>query len=513
MSDSVVPLRALDDLQPALSRVLHDEFELGGLTGHICPVLLDGGQAAVLAQARYARGAWVAELLRQLHEKGYPIAQPACYQVDAALLLSLLREARGDGGRPASGRAAAGQGGRPTLALLFEDIVRAGLRAGASDIHLNVHGPDRAEVRYSIDGRYVQLPDVRALARATMIDMLAVVWMDVVGGNGAVFDPLAEQQGRILCRIDEREWILRWASLATDNGPSVCLRILRRDSVAGSHLRGLGFDASQARLLRQACAREGGAIVVAGRVGSGKSTTLATLLRGLSATRKIITLEDPVEQRIGEALQNTVGRGLDAGHDGVFDAKLKTIKRSAMNDVYLGEVRDRETGRAFMDLAGSGVSVYTTVHAGSAQGIAARLASDFIGVPADFLRMQGVLKLLVYQELLPRPCPHCALGPEGLLRGPRAGAWARVLRALPAGQLRVRRAVGCGQCSGGPRLLRGYLGRSVAAEVLQGMEDAPTPWLEVLKGKVLRGELDPRHWAAHSGGVQALVHLLETGNA
>lgn len=50
-------------------------------------------------------------------------------------------------------------------------------------------------MRYSIDGRYVQLPDVRSLARATMIDMLAVVWMDVVGGNGAVFDPLAEQQG------------------------------------------------------------------------------------------------------------------------------------------------------------------------------------------------------------------------------------------------------------------------------------------------------------------------------
>ncbi|OZI73998.1 GspE/PulE family protein [Bordetella genomosp. 12] len=505
MTESVQPLHALAQLQPPLLRVLDAEFHLGGLRGHICPVLLTSGEVAVLAQARYVRGAWMDEILRQVAGRGYALARPACYQVDAALLLDLLRPLSAEGGRRPAERHPAGQGGRPTLALLFEDIVRAGLSAGASDIHLNVLGADRAEVRYSIDGRYVALPDVRPLTRATMLDMLAVVWMDVMGGNGAVFDPLAEQQGRILCRLDGQEWALRWASLATDNGPSVCLRILRRESLAGSRLRDLGFDTAQARLLRQACAREGGAVVVAGRVGSGKSTTLATLLRGLSATRKIITLEDPVETRIGDALQNTVGRGLDADHDGVFDAKLKTLKRSAMHDVYLGEVRDRETGRAFMDLAGSGVSVYTTVHAGSAPAIPARLASDFIGIPADFLRLRGILKVMVYQELLPRPCPHCAQGAEALLRGPQARAWAPILEALPEARWRVRRPLGCGHCSRGPRLLRGYLGRSVAAEVMAGPEAAVTPWADVLKAKVLRGELDPRYWAAQAGGPQALA--------
>ncbi|CAJ49970.1 GspE/PulE family protein [Bordetella avium] len=504
MIDTVVTLRSLSDLQPAFSRVLQHEFDLGGLTGQICPVLLEDGHAALFAQARYARGAWAAELLRLLRERGYPLASPACYQVDAALLLSLLRESNAAPVRPATGR--------PALAMLFEDIVRAGLRAGASDIHLNAMAEDAAQVRYSIDGRYVRLPEVSSLARATLMDMLAVVWMDVAGGNGAVFDPRQEQQGRIVCRIDGQEWMLRWASLATDNGPSVCLRILRRDAAVGSSLIDLGFDASQARLLRQACAREGGAIVVAGRVGSGKSTTLATLLRGLSSSRKIVTLEDPVELRINHALQNTVGRGLDADHDGVFDAKLKTLKRSAMNDVYLGEVRDQETGRAFMDLVGSGVSVYTTVHAGSAHAIVARLASDFIGVPLDFLRTEGALKLLVYQELLPRPCPHCARDAGVLYRGARAAAWSRVLRALPVeAGLRLRNPAGCRHCGQGA--LPGYLGRSVAAEILSGQGLGKASWPQVLAAKVLRGDIDPRLWAVRMGGVEALARHMEAGHA
>src|SRR3546814_7578327 len=75
---------------------------------------------------------------------------------------------------------------------------------------------------------------------------------------------------------------------------------------------------------------------------------------------------DPVEYLIPAAIQNTVVRNLDvAAHDN-YAAKLRALKRSAMTDVLLGEIRDIETGKAFMDLAGSGVNVYTTVHAPSA---------------------------------------------------------------------------------------------------------------------------------------------------
>ena len=216
--------------------------------------------------------------------------------------------------------------------------------------------------------------------------------------------------------------------------------------------------------------------MLAGVVGSGKSTTIATLMRGIAATRKVITLEDPVEYLIGNALQNTLGGALAESAWPEFDAKLKTIKRSAMNDLLIGEIRDVETGRAFMDLASSGVSLYTTTHAASAVMIPERLASDAIGVSRDFLASPGILKLLVYQTLLPRLCARCALPADNLWTAgaePNVDwrAWiARMAEAfqLDAAALRVRNAAGCPDCRR-PHLpeLNGTAGRCVAAEMVE----------------------------------------------
>ncbi|KAG0753084.1 hypothetical protein G6F22_021605 [Rhizopus arrhizus] len=93
--------------------------------------------------------------------------------------------------------------------------------------------------------------------------------MDVRGGNGAVFDPALEQQGRIALDVDTVPLVLRWASLATDAGPSVCLRILRLDAAADGDLHALGYLPAQIETLLRAREREGGAIVLAGVVGSG----------------------------------------------------------------------------------------------------------------------------------------------------------------------------------------------------------------------------------------------------
>jgi len=225
-----------------------------------------------------------------------------------------------------------------------------------------------------------------------------------------VFDPTREQQGRLDREVLGVEIGLRWASLVTHLGPTVCLRLLSRlGQSEAPTLHSLGYTAVQLEQFYRARLLTGGAVVLAGMVGSGKSTTLASLVSSIPLERKVITLEDPVEYPIKNALQCLVS-GLDAA-TGAEDLliKLKTIKRSAAHDVLIGEIRDAEGGRALSDLVLSGTNVYTTLHASSALQILLRLGSSLIGVPESLLAMPGVLKLLVYQVLVRRLCTQCAL--------------------------------------------------------------------------------------------------------
>ncbi|ARP94742.1 GspE/PulE family protein [Bordetella genomosp. 13] len=480
-------------LEPRFLRSLGDQFDLAALAGRLCPVLFEDGRAALFALADYAAGDQADEVERMLRRRGYPAADPARYVVSSALLLTVAR-GQFSAYRAAARGVAPARAQRSALAAMFAEFVRWGVRAGASDLHINVdesggerggQRASRSQVRYTINGAYVAPACFEGIAAATLVEVLAVAWMDVRGGNGAVFDPRIEQQGRIELQVDGVPYMLRWASLAADAGPSVCLRLLRLEAHSDSAtLEALGYLPSQVGTLERARDREGGAIVLAGIVGSGKSTTIATLMRGIDPLRKVITLEDPVEYLIDNAVQNTVGRALDEDEAFPFAAKLRTIKRSAMNDLLIGEVRDRETGRAFMDLAGSGVNVYTTTHTGSALMIPERLASDFIGISRDFLATPGVLKLLVYQTLLPRLCPACALPFDSLSRGRDAAAagwsnWAAALQrecGVDPARLRVRNPTGCPACMQASLAdtrdrLTGYLGRTVVAEMYAPAQD------------------------------------------
>src|SRR5690606_1832590 len=134
--------------------------------------------------------------------------------------------------------------------------------------------------------------------------------------------------------------MLRWASLAADDGPSVCLRLLKRDAAARlPELEQLGYLPDQLALIDRVMLSEGGVVVFAGTVGSGKSTSLASLIARLPAHRKVITLEEPVEYLIPASIQNSIARHMhSAAHDN-YASKLRALKRSAMTDVLLGEIR------------------------------------------------------------------------------------------------------------------------------------------------------------------------------
>ncbi|HLR78701.1 MAG TPA: ATPase, T2SS/T4P/T4SS family [Burkholderiaceae bacterium] len=474
----------LDALQPGVVRSLSEELGVEALAGRMCPVLMTDQRVAVFSLREHVGSDQADELTRRIVQKGHQLAKPARYVLDAPLLLAVARnQLTASVAGPQGGRTEPSHS-RTALAAAFQDLVEWGVRHDASDLHLNVHsGRPDSEIRYTIRGQYVAPERFRKIPTRMLSDMLAVIWMDIQGGNGALFDPQIEQQGSLLRRVDNNDVVIRWASLAADTGPSVCLRLLVQNvNPAMRDLGALGYLPDQIRDIERVTMSQGGAIVFAGTVGSGKSTTLATLISRIPADRKVITIEDPVEYRIPNAIQNTVVRALSEASPRAYAAKLRTLKRSAMTDVLLGEVRDRETGQAFMDLAGSGVSLYTTLHAPSAAIVPDRLASDFIGVSRDFLLTPGVLRLIVFQALVPRLCPHCSHPAGDLLRPARAGQagkhdrrdWARWLEGIgdmyqiDATSMRIRHPGGCDHCgTAATSGLKGYAGRMVVAELIE----------------------------------------------
>lgn len=505
----------LERMVPPFARTLSKELDVLSLVGRMCPVLFSDGSAGVFVLSDFYHDDQTAALLQLLKSRNYRLNSIPIYVLSPALLIDVTKTVRTSTLSPAQSLEPSANGG--ALAQAMNAILIWALRHRASDVHFNVkRAQSDSPVMFTIDGRYV-CPDRYAhLPTATMLAMLAVIWMDVEGGNGAVFDPTVEQQGRVTRDLDGQKVCLRWASLATDQGCSVCLRLLVLDSTdLTPELTELGYLNAQIAALHRASLTQGGAIVLAGTVGSGKSTTLATLMREIPTHRKIITLEDPAEYFIPNALQNTVSRPFEENELSVFDHKLRAFKRSAMNDLLIGEIRDTAGGRAFSDLAGTGVSLYTTVHAGSALWVSERLSSSFIGVPRDLLATPGILKLLVFQCLLPLLCQGCAQTYEqaalhtqwrcasSQIRSSKwREAWIVSLEeqaGLPRTRLRFRSESGCPQCTIGLSALIGTAGRTVAAELIEpSLEPEFLKYLKANDGLRMHRWFDQRQRSALS---------------
>lgn len=517
---TIASVEQLAAMRPRYLRMLGAAFSVESLADRLVPVQLEDKSVAIFAQAAYVGSDQADELVQRIQQAGYQLASPERYVLASSLLLALVR------GQVTSDSLAglftpAIAPSRPALVAAFHDLVEWGVRHGASDIHFNVHLAEaKSEVNYTISGRYVMPACFRGMPTSTLLDMLSVAWMDIRGGNGSVFDPLREQQGSLTMHVDGKPFVLRWSSMAADVGPSVCLRLLSRSVQAcATDLDSLGYMPDQLAQIRRAMVSESGAVIFSGTVGSGKSTSLAALVSSLPSHRKVITLEDPVEYLIPGAIQNTLVRNLDTSSHDVFAAKLRSLRRSAMSDVLLGEIRDVETGRAFMDLVGSGVNVYSTVHAPSAAMIPVRLSSGFIAVPADFLATPGVLRLLVFQALLPQLCDQCAVpvvsadarhvGGSEPIKGLAWQPWLELVRQLygrSPGKARLRNPEGCEVCRQAelPELY-GYCGRTVAAEIIEpALSWVPArSAMESAVMKALDGQVDLRD-------VESRFHAFET---
>ncbi len=520
------------------ARTLCKEINLAaGLYSHICPVEVVAGsrKVAILCSERMIDGAELPEVLRALARHKYALADGLAPNVFLcpveSLVLSVSKEhITGEDVAKRKKVLGAGGDGAP-LWRNFTQVVGWAVQQQASDIHFNINDlSERSQIRFTIDGKYVA-PESFSLPTKVMSQMVGVAYQLSKGGNGSEFQPLTEQQCRIFCEVpngDKTERVmLRWASLATDDGPQITLRPLLLDAVQARDLATLGYLPSQIDRLQRSMVSEGGAVIVSGVLGSGKSTLLAAIMSSIPPTRKIVTLEDPREYIIVGAHQNTIQRSLETEDDKAFVGKVRTLKRTGVHELMIGEIRDRQTGQVFQDGAESGLNVYTTVHARRAIGIPDRLASPFIGIDRAVLATPGILKLLVAQVLLPVNCPRCAIPAKDVIAGRvdlpvrDAGGWGAYLERikrlydLDLKEVHLRNPCGCPQCQRpGLDELSGFMGRTVAAEMIEPTEeflelvrDARNIELERYVSSLRRAAIDDPDDTGKSALEVALYHV------
>lgn len=477
-------INRVDHWKPLLDRLA---IPTDNLLDRMCPVQGENQECQLLVLAECVDDNEVKAILLAIRQAGLVLAEPNVMLVPPAVLGEVNRRFRL--ARRPGALASAPQIPKHVLFSLLDDLVLWALDASASDLHLTLRSDQpHADIAFTVNGLLVRPSQFQSVKSQMVSELLSVAWMSVRGGNGAVFDAGREQQGRLDRPIKGGSVGLRWASLVTAHGLAVCLRLLNPSGRACVPLLGeLGYPPEQLAMLERATSGDGGAVIFAGMVGSGKSTTLASLVQTIPRCRKVITLEDPVEYVLDNALQCLVA-SLDEhtdGHD--LAGKLKTIKRSAVHDVLIGEIRDRTGGQALVDLVLSGTSVYTTLHASSVLQILLRLTSSMIGVPNSLVAMPGVIKLLVYQALVPKLCTHCALGFEQWLAQPLAFCalgrqrslewikqwWLRFVQfvGVDSTRVRFRHPDGCRHCQSpvGEAVAgqAGYAGRLMLAEMIE----------------------------------------------
>ncbi len=325
---------------------------------------------------------------------------------------------------------------------LIDSILTDAVKHDASDVHFE---PEASflRIRYRIDG---MLRQIRSLHKTYWPAM--AVRIKVLSGMN-IAETRAPQDGRISLTIRGRQVDFRASVQPTIHGENIVLRILDRQKGIVP-LSGLGLAEPQLDQLKLMIARPEGIVFVTGPTGSGKTTTLYSVLNHINSEGvNIMTLEDPVEYPMTLVRQTSAAESVKLD----FANGIRSIMRQDPDIILVGEVRDTETAEMAMRAAMTGHQVYSTLHTNSAIGAIPRLLD--IGIRPDI--MAGNIIGVVAQRLVRRLCVHCkspyqAEAHETLLLGNLAEGSRPVLY----------RPVGCERCD-----FQGYRGRLAVMELLR----------------------------------------------
>ena len=346
---------------------------------------------------------------------------------------------------------------------LVNQLIREAVMDQASDIHIEP-GDKSIRVRYRVDGVLHEVMQLPLSVRAGVISRVKIMAdMDIA-------ERRRPQDGRIRIVVDGRGIDLRVATLPTPAGESIVIRVLNHDMEMLT-LEDLGMGPKHLRQMEKFLSRPYGALLVSGPTGSGKSTTLyAGLTRINAPTRKILTIEDPIEYQIPGITQMAVHPGIGLS----FARLLRTVLRSDPDVVMVGEIRDAETAEIAIRAALTGHLVLSSIHTNDAPSALTRLVDMDVAPYVTSSALVGV----VAQRLARRLCKKCRKRVKICADVALAAGFAQ--EEIEVG-LKLYGPKGCDECTG-----TGYRGRVGLFELMEMDEELERLFLREAPSEQLR---------------------------
>ena len=322
---------------------------------------------------------------------------------------------------------------------LLNSIIEQAVRDRASDIHIEPNADD-IKIRFRIDG---DLTEIMTLARSSLSPIITRI---KIIGKMNIAEKRIPQDGRVETKINNREIDMRISTLPTVHGEKTVIRLLDRSRFVFSK-ESLGFSEKNLEILDKIISQPYGMILVTGPTGSGKTTTLYTILQELNRIEKnIIAIEDPVEYKLNGV--NQVQVNTKAGL--TFSSGLRSVLRQDPDIIMVGEIRDDETAEIAIRAAITGHLVLSTLHTNDSPSSVARLVD--MGIES-YLISSAVIGV-ISQRLIKLLCSKCKIQYEA------SYLEKRILGVEENKELILSKAVGCSSCN------KGYKGRTAIHELM-----------------------------------------------
>lgn len=326
------------------------------------------------------------------------------------------------------------------IVKMVNTMIMEAVGSGASDIHIEPYEKD-LRVRYRIDGLLREVMNHRKDVHKALVTRLKIM------SDLDIAEKRVPQDGRVEVEIGSLDLDLRISTIPTIHGEKIVLRILDRNSFLKDKTQ-LGFSGHNYRRFENLLKEKNGIILATGPTGSGKSTTLYSIIKELNSEYKnIVTVEDPVEYRMDGINQIQVNQKVGIN----FATGLRSILRQDPDIIMIGEIRDHETAEIAIRAAITGHLVLSTLHTNNAPSSINRLLD--MGIQPYLITSS--LKGIIAQRLVKLICPKCKENYEA------SGDEKAILGISNSEKLMLSRGVGCDYCNG-----TGYFGRKAIHEIL-----------------------------------------------